>query len=159
MAGGGEYGVIWDMDGTLVDTAELHLEAWAATAREFGKPFTRADFEATFGRRNPDIIHQLLGRLLRGTDAAQHDREHAWIGLDGAQVGQIGAAHGRQHQPRRAQDPQRVHVAPRGARSVAIAAIDAVEQAKISGPFSRCPPPVVLFILGRDALADLRCDL
>jgi beta-phosphoglucomutase len=53
--------VIWDMDGTLVDTAELHFKAWCATAAEMGKPFTRADFAATFGKRNPEIIRQLFG--------------------------------------------------------------------------------------------------
>lgn len=53
--------VIWDVDGTLVDTAELHFRAWADMARELHKPFTRADFAATFGRRNPEIIHQLFG--------------------------------------------------------------------------------------------------
>jgi beta-phosphoglucomutase len=53
--------VIWDVDGTLVDTAELHFQAWADLARDLGKPFTRADFAATFGRRNPEIIHQLFG--------------------------------------------------------------------------------------------------
>src|SRR5262245_51956332 len=53
--------VIWDVDGTLVDTAELHFRAWCVIARELGKPFTRADFAATFGRRNPEIIHQLFG--------------------------------------------------------------------------------------------------
>jgi beta-phosphoglucomutase len=49
------------VDGTLVDTAELHFRAWCVLARELGKPFTRADFAATFGRRNPEIIHQLFG--------------------------------------------------------------------------------------------------
>src|SRR5260370_13012120 len=53
--------VIWDMDGTLVDTAELHFEAWCDTAAEMGKAFTRADFVATFGKRNPEIIRQLFG--------------------------------------------------------------------------------------------------
>ena len=53
--------VIWDVDGTLVDTAELHFQAWIILARELGKPFTRADFAATFGRRNPEIIRQLFG--------------------------------------------------------------------------------------------------
>src|SRR5579884_2150043 len=52
---------IWDVDGTLVDTAELHFQAWADLARELGKPFSRADFQATFGRRNPEIIDQLFG--------------------------------------------------------------------------------------------------
>ena len=27
-------GVIWDVDGTLVDTAELHFEAWAELCRD-----------------------------------------------------------------------------------------------------------------------------
>src|SRR6267142_47242 len=53
--------VIWDMDGTLVDTAELHFQAWLALAKELGKPFTRADFAATFGWRNPEIIPKLFG--------------------------------------------------------------------------------------------------
>src|SRR5436305_14593709 len=54
-------GAIWDVDGTLVDTAELHFEAWQAVCREEGRDFTRADFAATFGRRNPEIIHTLFG--------------------------------------------------------------------------------------------------
>ncbi len=32
--------VIWDVDGTLVDTAELHYQAWCVLAREIAKPFT-----------------------------------------------------------------------------------------------------------------------
>jgi beta-phosphoglucomutase len=54
-------GAIWDVDGTLVDTAELHFQAWRELADELGKPFTRADFAATFGRRNPEIIRSLFG--------------------------------------------------------------------------------------------------
>jgi beta-phosphoglucomutase len=53
--------VIWDVDGTLVDTAELHYQAWTELAREVGKPFTRTDFASTFGRRNPEIIRQVFG--------------------------------------------------------------------------------------------------
>src|SRR5438128_1822241 len=53
--------VIWDVDGTLVDTAELHFQAWAELCRELGRPFTRADFAATFGRRNPEIFQYLFG--------------------------------------------------------------------------------------------------
>jgi beta-phosphoglucomutase len=52
--------VIWDVDGTLVDTAEQHFRAWSRLAAEIGKPFTRADFAATFGMRNPDIIRKLF---------------------------------------------------------------------------------------------------
>ncbi|MCG9595820.1 beta-phosphoglucomutase family hydrolase [Vibrio sp. Isolate25] len=34
-------GLIFDMDGTLIDTMPAHLKAWAVTAREFGFPFTQ----------------------------------------------------------------------------------------------------------------------
>ena len=53
--------VIWDVDGTLVDTAELHFRAWEQLCRDLGRPFSRADFAATFGRRNPEIFRHLFG--------------------------------------------------------------------------------------------------
>jgi len=56
-----DAGIIWDVDGTLVDTAELHFEAWLELCRGLGRPFTRADFAATFGRRNPEIFRVLFG--------------------------------------------------------------------------------------------------
>ena len=52
--------IIWDVDGTLVDTAEQHFRAWTRLAAEIGMPFTRADFAATFGMRNPEIIRKLF---------------------------------------------------------------------------------------------------
>lgn len=51
---------IWDVDGTLVETAELHFQAWLELAAAIKKPFTRADFAATFGRRNFEIIRVLF---------------------------------------------------------------------------------------------------
>jgi beta-phosphoglucomutase len=56
------WALLWDVDGTLVDTAELHFQAWLILARELGKPFTRADFAGTFGWRNPEIIPKLFGQ-------------------------------------------------------------------------------------------------
>jgi beta-phosphoglucomutase len=55
------YAVIWDVDGTLVDTAELHFQSWIELAKELDKPFSRADFAATFGQRNPEIIPRIFG--------------------------------------------------------------------------------------------------
>jgi beta-phosphoglucomutase len=55
-----DLGAIWDVDGTLVDTAELHFQAWEKVCAELGRNFTRADFAATFGRRNPEIIRVLF---------------------------------------------------------------------------------------------------
>src|SRR5262245_55042276 len=53
--------ILWDVDGTMVDTGELHFQAWKAVSEELGRPFTRADFAATFGWRNPEIIPKLFG--------------------------------------------------------------------------------------------------
>src|SRR5258708_3956361 len=61
MATTARLGVLWDVDGTLVDTAELHFQAWVRLAREIDAPFTRDDFAATFGWRNPEIIPKLFG--------------------------------------------------------------------------------------------------
>lgn len=52
--------IIWDVDGTLVDTAEHHFRAWERFASEIGQPFTKADFAATFGMRNPEILRKLF---------------------------------------------------------------------------------------------------
>jgi beta-phosphoglucomutase len=65
------WAVLWDVDGTLVDTAELHFQAWVALAEELRKPFTRADFAGTFGWRNPEIIPKLFGRDYTEEQVAQ----------------------------------------------------------------------------------------
>jgi len=65
------------MDGTLVDTAEHHFHAWVRICREYGKEFTRADFTATFGKRNPEIIDYLFDGKIQGPEADKlgHQKE------------------------------------------------------------------------------------
>jgi beta-phosphoglucomutase len=65
------YAAIWDVDGTLVDTAEMHFAAWVRLCTEHGRPFTRADFAATFGKRNPEILHELFGPTLSDQQVAE----------------------------------------------------------------------------------------
>lgn len=55
--------VIWDMDGVIIDSAQEHRQAWQRLAQEEGVRFTDADFWATFGRRNNDIITLMWGTL------------------------------------------------------------------------------------------------
>ena len=55
-----DVGVIFDMDGVLIDSAEAHFESWRVLAAECNVEVTRAQFEATFGRRNPEIIPALF---------------------------------------------------------------------------------------------------
>jgi beta-phosphoglucomutase len=63
--------VIWDVDGTLVDTAELHFRAWVDLCRDLGRDFSRADFAATFGRRNREILTHLFGDRFPGAAGDQ----------------------------------------------------------------------------------------
>jgi beta-phosphoglucomutase family hydrolase len=53
--------VLWDMDGTLVDSAEYHWQAWRDTLSREGFPVTHGQFLATFGQRNDSILRQWLG--------------------------------------------------------------------------------------------------
>jgi beta-phosphoglucomutase len=65
------HAVIWDVDGTLVDTAELHYQAWCVLAQEIGRQYSRADFTATFGWRNPEIIPKIFGSHYSPTEIAE----------------------------------------------------------------------------------------
>jgi beta-phosphoglucomutase family hydrolase len=53
--------VLWDMDGTIVDSAEYHWQAWQDTMSGEGFPVTHGQFLATFGQRNDSILRQWLG--------------------------------------------------------------------------------------------------
>jgi beta-phosphoglucomutase len=52
----GTHGVIWDLDGVIIDSAEQHWHAWQVLAAETHMRFTLSDFRTTFGLRNADII-------------------------------------------------------------------------------------------------------
>jgi len=49
------------MDGTLVDSAEYHWQAWRDTMAREGHPITHEQFLASFGQRNDSILHAWLG--------------------------------------------------------------------------------------------------
>ncbi len=53
--------VLWDMDGTLIDSEELHWIAWRTTMANEGITITREHFLASVGQRNDSIIPQWLG--------------------------------------------------------------------------------------------------
>ena len=53
--------VLWDMDGTLVDSAEYHWQAWRDTMSREGFPVTHGQFLATFAWRNDSILLKWLG--------------------------------------------------------------------------------------------------
>jgi beta-phosphoglucomutase len=57
----GSKAVLWDMDGTLVDSEGPHWIAWRTTMANEGIVITREQFLWTFGPRNDSIIPAWLG--------------------------------------------------------------------------------------------------
>ena len=53
--------VLWDMDGVLVDTGEFHYLTWKETLELNGIPFSRRDFQHTFGMNNEQVLTLVLG--------------------------------------------------------------------------------------------------
>jgi beta-phosphoglucomutase family hydrolase len=57
-------GVLWDMDGVLVDTGEAHYQSWADVLADYGVSFSRDFFRETFGMNNVGILTLLFGDRL-----------------------------------------------------------------------------------------------
>jgi beta-phosphoglucomutase family hydrolase len=87
--------VLWDMDGTLVDSAEYHWQAWRDTMSREGSPIAYEQFLATFGQRNDSILRRWLGerttaesiQRIGDTKEAlyrEHVRQHGITALPGA---------------------------------------------------------------------------
>ncbi|MCD4673825.1 MAG: HAD family phosphatase [Anaerolineaceae bacterium] len=48
--------VLWDLDGTLINTAELHFKATVSTLTKYKHAFDRATFNASFGMSDHTIL-------------------------------------------------------------------------------------------------------
>lgn len=55
------HAVLWDMDGTLVDSFAAHMRAWQVALAAEGVPASDAQLAATFGQRNDTILRGLMG--------------------------------------------------------------------------------------------------
>ena len=66
--------VIWDLDGTLINSVDQHWDAWREVMAEENITLTFEDFVADFGKRNDEILR---GRI----DAGMTDEEVARIAL------------------------------------------------------------------------------
>ena len=58
----GRGGVIFDVDGTLLDTNYVHVTAWWEAFRERGHDVACADIHRAIGLSSDDLITQVLGR-------------------------------------------------------------------------------------------------
>jgi len=60
--------VIWDLDGTLIDSADYHWQAWQAVMFEENFTITYEDYVADFGKRNDEILRGRLGNHLKDAE-------------------------------------------------------------------------------------------
>lgn len=54
--------ILWDMDGVLADTSQLHFATWELVLNEEGIPFDRQKFHRIFGLKNRDLLPFLAGK-------------------------------------------------------------------------------------------------
>ena len=57
-----KIGVLWDLDGVLVDSGEFHYQAWSQVLPDYGLSMSREVSQATFGMNNAGVLSALLGR-------------------------------------------------------------------------------------------------
>jgi beta-phosphoglucomutase len=63
-------GVVFDLNGTLVDDIAFHFDAWRELAASHGVALTEAMFQSFNGRKNEDIVPTLVGRTLSAAETA-----------------------------------------------------------------------------------------
>ena len=57
--------ILFDMDGTLVDTVDIHVEAWAKAMRDLGRPVSSEEikqYKSSVGKTLKDILADIYGR-------------------------------------------------------------------------------------------------
>jgi HAD superfamily hydrolase (TIGR01509 family) len=62
-AGPAAYAVLWDMDGVLVDSGDLHRRAWRRYLVAQGKPVSDEIFRQGFGQPNEQVLPIYFGDL------------------------------------------------------------------------------------------------
>ena len=70
-----QYGVIFDMDGVLVDSYQAHFESWRRMLKQKGRELTEPEFAETFGRTSRDIIQHFFGDTMSDEEIARWDEE------------------------------------------------------------------------------------
>ena len=66
-------GVIFDMDGVLVNSYRAHFLSWEKIARRYGLSMSEKEFAGTFGRTSRDIIGQLWPGRFDDAQMAEFD--------------------------------------------------------------------------------------
>jgi beta-phosphoglucomutase len=75
-------GVIFDMDGVLVNSGPAHLASWRVLAAKHGVEFTDEQFARTFGQTSREIIRNLWGSEVSDEEIEEYDAEKEAIYRD-----------------------------------------------------------------------------
>jgi beta-phosphoglucomutase len=70
-----DKGVIFDMDGVLVNSYQAHYESWRILGRHHGREITEQAFAATFGQTSREIIRGYWGDSIGEEQVAQFDQQ------------------------------------------------------------------------------------
>lgn len=71
--------VIFDVDGTLVDSNELHVDAWDEVFRQFGKEFPRAKLHQHVGKGGDKYVPEFLTEAEMRSIGAEAEQLHGEI--------------------------------------------------------------------------------
>jgi beta-phosphoglucomutase family hydrolase len=64
-------GIIFDLDGVIIDTSQFHRDAWCMMSEEEGLTFSDEFFYSTFGMQNYQIIPMMTSRDLTDKDISR----------------------------------------------------------------------------------------
>ena len=56
-----QFGVLWDLDGVVIESSRQHLESWTNVLPRFGLTMSKELHEQTFGMNNREILTIILG--------------------------------------------------------------------------------------------------
>lgn len=75
--------IVFDMDGTLIDSMGVHLQAWKQTCEHFGYPFERAYIHSLGGvpTRQTAVLLNKRYQLMHDVDAVAEQKHQAWQSL------------------------------------------------------------------------------
>jgi beta-phosphoglucomutase len=86
--------VLWDLDGTILDSREAHWLAWRTYTEGLGKPVSYQFFNDTFGFRNEVILRLHLGEDLTGAQVERMAHEKETLYRQALRQGRIEALPG-----------------------------------------------------------------
>lgn len=66
-------GILFDHDGVLVTSEELHFLAWQQVLKDMGLPWNEIRFEGLVGRTAPEILKILLNQFKPGWSTTDYD--------------------------------------------------------------------------------------